>query len=202
MTRSRIVAEFELDGPGKRHGFSALVPFGASLRLRLHPDPRGRGLRRAWADRAAGRGNHGDEWEGQIILSDLLQSLQPWRRGRPGDHPALRNLPAALAGARTSPLDDGNLEPGVPWDGRRHGDAATGALHRNRTDPPRRLAAGPAFRRLVVDVFALHPGDRTRRPGAVGSACGGRSGRFGAPYAYLQGRAEGQGGMRTLSDHG
>lgn len=61
-------------------------------------------------------GNHGDEYEGPIALSRLVRDLRP-------EHIAGRvivltaaNLPAVLAGARTSPLDGGNLNRAFPGD--------------------------------------------------------------------------------------
>ncbi|HIM56686.1 MAG TPA: hypothetical protein EYM39_08285 [Candidatus Latescibacteria bacterium] len=65
-------------------------------------------------------GNHGDEYEGQIVLTRLIQQLQPEQiRGGLIILPAL-NLPAVLAGTRVSPLDGGNLNRVFP------GDAAGG----------------------------------------------------------------------------
>lgn len=62
-------------------------------------------------------GNHGDEYEGQVVLTRLIQRLKPEEiRGRLMIIPAL-NLPAVQAGTRVSPLDDGNLNrvfPGRP----------------------------------------------------------------------------------------
>src|SRR5690606_5883896 len=54
-------------------------------------------------------GSHGDEYEGQIILSRLIENLNPDDvSGRviilPAAHP-----PAVIAGRRTSPFDNGNL---------------------------------------------------------------------------------------------
>ena len=61
-------------------------------------------------------GNHGDEYEGQIALTRLIQSLQPEEIcGRLIILPAL-NLPAAQAGTRVSPLDEGNLNRVFPGD--------------------------------------------------------------------------------------
>ncbi len=61
-------------------------------------------------------GNHGDEYEGQVALTRLIQSLEPDRiRGRVIILPAL-NLPAAVAGTRVSPLDGGNLNRVFPGD--------------------------------------------------------------------------------------
>ncbi len=62
-------------------------------------------------------GNHGDEYEGQIALSKLAQSLKASEiRGRVIILPMV-NFPAAEAGLRTSPIDQGNLNrtfPGNP----------------------------------------------------------------------------------------
>ncbi|MBM3518058.1 MAG: hypothetical protein FJX56_09355 [Alphaproteobacteria bacterium] len=61
-------------------------------------------------------GNHGDEYEGQVTLTKLIRKLEPDDvRGRVIVLPAA-NLPAALAGARVSPLDGGNLNRSFPGD--------------------------------------------------------------------------------------
>lgn len=62
-------------------------------------------------------GNHGDEYEGQVVLTRLVNDLQPEQiKGRIIICPAL-NLPAVQAGTRVSPIDEGNLNrlfPGNP----------------------------------------------------------------------------------------
>jgi predicted deacylase len=61
-------------------------------------------------------GNHGDEWEGQIGLGNLIRSLEPKDiKGRLVILPSA-NFPAAMAGQRTSPIDDGNLNRSFPGD--------------------------------------------------------------------------------------
>ncbi|MBE0624315.1 MAG: succinylglutamate desuccinylase/aspartoacylase family protein [Burkholderiales bacterium] len=61
-------------------------------------------------------GNHGDEYEGQIALAKLLRQLEPATvRGRI-IFLSSANFPAAMAGMRTSPLDDGNLNRLFPGD--------------------------------------------------------------------------------------
>ncbi|MFN0164593.1 MAG: succinylglutamate desuccinylase/aspartoacylase family protein [Burkholderiales bacterium] len=61
-------------------------------------------------------GNHGDEYEGQIVLNKLIRSLAPGQiRGRVIILPAA-NLPAAMDGARVSPVDGGNLNRAFPGD--------------------------------------------------------------------------------------
>ena len=54
-------------------------------------------------------GSHGDEYEGQLTLTKLIRTLDIARvQGRVIVLPAA-NQPAVLAGTRTSPLDQGNL---------------------------------------------------------------------------------------------
>jgi predicted deacylase len=61
-------------------------------------------------------GVHGDEYEGQIALCKLIRSLDPEQvRGRLIILPAA-NLPAAMAGARVSPIDQWNLNRAFPGD--------------------------------------------------------------------------------------
>ncbi|NNK77792.1 MAG: succinylglutamate desuccinylase [Litoreibacter sp.] len=61
-------------------------------------------------------GTHGDEYEGQIALSNLATALEPEQiRGWVILLPTL-NAPAAQAGLRTSPIDDGNLNRLFPGD--------------------------------------------------------------------------------------
>jgi predicted deacylase len=61
-------------------------------------------------------GNHGDEYEGPIVLGELLRGLDPGRvHGRLIVLPAL-NLPAVEAGRRVSPLDGLNLNRSFPGD--------------------------------------------------------------------------------------
>ncbi|MEE2659181.1 MAG: succinylglutamate desuccinylase/aspartoacylase family protein [Candidatus Latescibacterota bacterium] len=61
-------------------------------------------------------GNHGDEYEGQVVLTRLTQELQADEiTGTVIVIPAL-NLPAVLAATRVSPLDGGNLNRAFPGD--------------------------------------------------------------------------------------
>jgi len=59
-------------------------------------------------------GNHGDEYEGQVALMNLVRTLRAEDvHGRLIVLPAV-NFPAADAGRRTSPLDGGNLNRSFP----------------------------------------------------------------------------------------
>jgi len=61
-------------------------------------------------------GNHGDEYEGQILVSSLIREIDPQSvRGQIIFLP-MANAPAAAAGLRTSPIDGGNLNRSFPGD--------------------------------------------------------------------------------------
>jgi predicted deacylase len=63
--------------------------------------------------------NHGDEYEGPIALADIASEIDIAKvNGRIIVIPAL-NIPAYVAGTRTSPIDSGNLNRAFP--GRRDG---------------------------------------------------------------------------------
>lgn len=61
-------------------------------------------------------GNHGDEYEGQVVLTRLVRQFAAKDMcGLLIVIPSL-NTPAAMAGTRVSPLDDGNLNRAFPGD--------------------------------------------------------------------------------------
>ena len=61
-------------------------------------------------------GNHGDEYEGPIALGEIIRDLDPAQvSGRLIFLPAV-NLPAVVAGRRTSPIDGLNLNRSFPGD--------------------------------------------------------------------------------------
>ncbi len=59
-------------------------------------------------------GNHGDEYEGQILVSNLIRDIEPAMVTGQLILMPMANFPAATAGLRTSPLDDGNLNRSFP----------------------------------------------------------------------------------------
>ncbi|MBL0932247.1 MAG: succinylglutamate desuccinylase/aspartoacylase family protein [Alphaproteobacteria bacterium] len=94
-------------------------------------------------------GVHGDEYEGQVALSDLARDIEPSSlRGRLIIVPAA-NAPAAAIGRRTSPVDGGNLARVFPG----RGDGT----------PTAQIAEG--ITRLLLPladyVLDLHSGGRT-----------------------------------------
>ena len=198
MTKSRVTPDFDLHAPGKRHGFLRLFHSVHRSAYGFIPIPAGVIVGSTDGPTALlTAGNHGDEWEGQIVLSDLLQTLQPEQvRGRVIILPCA-NLPASLAGTRTSPLDDGNLNRSFP--GSADGTVTQQLAHFIATeliplaDLVVDLHSGGSSLMYLPCTLATEHEDPARLAAHVAAIRA-----FGAPYAYLQGRAEGQGGVRTL----
>lgn len=70
-------------------------------------------------------GNHGDEYEGQVTLLNLVREIQPEQvQGRLIVLPML-NRPACVAGTRLSPLDGRNMNRAFPG---QHNDTITGMI--------------------------------------------------------------------------
>ena len=61
-------------------------------------------------------GTHGDEYEGQMALTKLVRALEPADVAGQVIIIPMLNFPAAQAGTRTSPIDDGNLNRVFPGD--------------------------------------------------------------------------------------
>lgn len=59
-------------------------------------------------------GNHGDEYEGQILAANLIRLLEPDMLNGQVILLPMANFPAAKAGKRTSPIDEGNLNRSFP----------------------------------------------------------------------------------------
>lgn len=111
---SPITSEVDLDASGKQVGYLRLPHSVHRSAYGWLPIP--------VASIASGQGpailvmagNHGDEYEGQILVSRLIREIDPqWVRGQLILLP-MANYPAARAGSRTSPLDEGNLNRSFP----------------------------------------------------------------------------------------
>jgi uncharacterized protein len=61
-------------------------------------------------------GNHGDEYEGQILVSELIREVAAGDVSGQLILLPMANAPAAQAGLRTSPIDGGNLNREFPGD--------------------------------------------------------------------------------------
>jgi predicted deacylase len=114
--RSRLVPEVDFNAEGKQTGFIRLFHSVHSSAYGFIPIPivvikNGAGPTALFVS-----GNHGDEYEGQVALSNLAKSLEASQvKGRVIILP-MANFPAAMAGRRTSPIDEGNLNRTFPGD--------------------------------------------------------------------------------------
>jgi predicted deacylase len=141
-------------------------------------------------------GTHGDEWEGQIGLGNLLRALEPKDiKGRLVILPSA-NFPAAMAGQRTSPIDAGNLNRLYPGD-------AEGTITQQIAywiehallpgfDYSFDFHSGGSSLTYIPSALALRHEDPARMQKVVGMLKA-----FGAPVSYIA--AAPQGGGRTFT---
>jgi predicted deacylase len=91
-------------------------------------------------------GTHGDEYEGQVVLHELIRSLEPEHLNGTVVIVPAANAPAVRGGTRVSPIDGGNLNRSYP------GQACSGP-----TDQVAHLIAGALLPEADV-VIDLHSG--------------------------------------------
>ncbi len=116
LTRTRITTDVDFDRPGKQLGYLRLIHSDNRHAFSVVPVPLAVIANGNGPTVLLTAGNHGDEYEGQVILQGLIRTLDASRvQGRVIVLPAL-NYPAVLAAARVSPLDDGNLNRAFPGD--------------------------------------------------------------------------------------
>ena len=116
FTRTRIESEIDLDAEGKHCGFLRIPHSVHRSAYGWLPMPvisikNGDGPRILLM-----AGNHGDEYEGQVALCRLARSLEPAAMQGHLVVLPMANYPAARAGRRTSPIDEGNLNRSFPGD--------------------------------------------------------------------------------------
>ena len=143
-------------------------------------------------------GNHGDEYEGQVALCRLVQTLDVSRiRGRVIVFP-LANQPAGLAGRRTSPIDGGNLNRSFPGDP--DGTVTQQIAHFLSTvllpmaDLVVDLHSGGSSLVYVPSALCRLPEEASAAASALRYLKA-----FGAPIAYLPSPSQGTGDDRTLN---
>ncbi len=114
--KSRLVCEVDFEIDGKQTGFVRLFHSVHASAYGFIPIPivvvkNGEGPTVLLVS-----GNHGDEYEGQVALCDLARTLKPEAiKGRVILLP-MANFPAGMAGRRTSPIDEVNLNRAFPGD--------------------------------------------------------------------------------------
>jgi uncharacterized protein len=194
--RTRIVPEVDFDKDGTQHGFLRLFHSTHASAYGFIPIPivvvkNGAGPTSLFIS-----GNHGDEYEGQVALCNLVKWLTPDKiRGRVIVLPAA-NFPAAMAGRRVSPIDDGNLNrafPGNP-DGTVTQQIAWHIEHElmPRCDVACDLHSGGSSLMYVPSALIKRSADAGRMQTLLAALEA-----FGAPLAYI---AEGaQGGDATAT---
>jgi hypothetical protein len=143
-------------------------------------------------------GNHGDEYEGQVALCELAQSLDHRRiRGRVIILP-MANFPAAQAGRRTSPIDAANMNRIFPGDP--NGTVTHQIAHYIATvllpmaDLLVDLHSGGSSLLYVPSALARRPEEPAELARTLRYLKA-----FGAPFAYLPSAVQGTGDERTLN---
>ena len=200
-SRSRLVAEVDFDRDGVQHGFIRLFHSVHRSAYGFIPIPvvvirNGDGPTALFTG-----GTHGDEYEGQVAICKLAQWLRPdMITGRVILLPAA-NFPAARAGLRTSPIDEGNLNrvfPGDP-DGTVTRQIAYFIEHElvARADLVCDLHSGGSSLMYVPTALMKRHGDEAYFQRGLAALKA-----FGAPIAYIAQGAQGQGAEQTLSSGG
>jgi predicted deacylase len=111
---SRLAADFDLEADGKATGFVRVPHSVHRSAYGWIPIPIVRIKNGKGPSVVMQAGNHGDEWEGQVALGNLIRSLKPRNiQGKLVILPSA-NFPAAMVGTRTSPIDEGNLNRSFP----------------------------------------------------------------------------------------
>lgn len=195
--KSRLVPEVDFDAPGAQYGFVRLFHSVHRSAYGYIPIPivvlqNGAGPTALFVS-----GTHGDEYEGQVALCNLARTLKPEMiQGRVILLPAA-NLPAAVAGLRTSPIDDGNLNRVFPGDpeGSVTEQIAYFIEHElvARADMVIDLHSGGSSLNYVPSALMTQDDVNPARQAALLAALR----AFASPISYI-GRAQpGQGAMRT-----
>jgi len=144
-------------------------------------------------------GNHGDEYEGQVTLINLVRTLQPEMvQGRLIILPML-NRPAAQAGTRLSPLDGRNMNRAFP--GMRN-DTITGMIAHYVSQVLLPLAdivvdihSGGRTLQFLPSVNMHHLADKTQMDEMLRAALS-----WGAPYVFIYSDVAGEGLLPTYAE--
>ncbi|MBS0525678.1 MAG: succinylglutamate desuccinylase/aspartoacylase family protein [Proteobacteria bacterium] len=192
---SHLAADIDLDAEGKATGFVRVPHSVHRSAYGWIPIPIVRIKNGDGPNVLMQAGNHGDEWEGQIGLGNLIRSLQPKDiNGRLVILPSA-NFPAAIAGTRTSPIDDGNLNRSFP--GNPEGTITEQIAHfiEHVLLPTFNYSfdfhSGGSSLAYIPSGLAPRQGDEARTKTVLGMLKA-----FGAPVSYLS--AAPQGGGRTF----
>jgi predicted deacylase len=193
---SRLAADIDLNAEGKATGFVRVPHSVHRSAYGWIPIPIVRIKNGDGPNVLMQAGNHGDEWEGQIGLGNLIRALEPKDiKGRLVILPSA-NFPAANAGMRTSPIDDGNLNRSFP--GNPEGTITEQIAHfiehvlLPTFDYSFDFHSGGSSLAYIPSALAPRHGDEARMQTVLGMLKA-----FGAPVSYLS--AAPQGGGRTFT---
>ncbi len=195
--KSRLVSEVDFNKDGKHTGFIRLFHSTHDSAYGFLPIPivvvkNGEGPTALFTS-----GNHGDEYEGQVALTNLAKSLDPSRIKGRVIILTMANYPAALAGRRVSPIDDLNLNRIFPGDP--DGTVTRQIAHYIDSeliplaDFVMDLHSGGSSLNYVPCALATQSNDPALFQKQLAALRA-----FGAPFTYIQGGAQGQGGNQTL----
>ncbi len=196
--KSRLVAEVDFEKDGKQTGFVRLFHSTHASAYGFIPIPivvikNGKGPTAVFSS-----GNHGDEYEGQVALCNLARKLDPAKiKGRVILLP-MANFPAGMAGRRTSPIDDANLNRSFP--GNPDGTVTQQIAYwiestlLPKADMVADLHSGGSSLMYVPCALMKQNGDKKRdaKQKAMLEA-------FGSPLAYITPGGSGTGADNTLS---
>jgi predicted deacylase len=193
---SRLSADIDLDADGKATGFVRVPHSVHRSAYGWIPIPIVRIKNGSGPSVVMQAGTHGDEWEGQVGLGNLIRALEPRHiQGKLVILPSA-NFPAAMAGLRTSPIDEGNLNrlfPGDP-DGTITQQIAYWIEHKllPGADYSFDFHSGGSSLTYIPSALAPRHDDRARMDKIIGMLKA-----FGAPVSYIA--AVPQGGGRTFT---
>lgn len=114
QNESQISSEVDFDREGKHHGYLRLPHSVHRSAYGWIPIPVISIKNQDGPTVLMLGGNHGDEYEGQIALSQLARNIEPSEISGQLIILPMANFPAAMAGHRTSPIDQGNLNRSFP----------------------------------------------------------------------------------------
>jgi len=146
QTGGAVLHGVEIGRPGKQLGFAALVHSDNVYDNSLIPVPIAVVSSGAGPTALLVAGTHGDEYEGQVVLHELIRSLEPEHLAGTVIIVPAANAPAVRAGTRVSPIDGGNLNRSYP-----------GGMRGGPTDQVADLIAGTLLPHADV-VVDLHSG--------------------------------------------
>lgn len=191
--------DIDLDAPGKRLGTIKLIHSDNRHSFAVIPVPIAVIANGDGPGVMLSGGTHGDEYEGQAIMHELLRSLRPEDvRGRVYILPAL-NYPAVLDAARCSPLDGGNLNRVFPGDPRGGPTAALAHIIAREILPRCRYAmdihSGGKGATYTPCAYLHWGGDAAHKRAKLEGARA-----FGAPSAIIAGSVANAGSMTAECD--